>query len=103
MPRNIDGYVVRCKVDDREYESLGGQPISYTVQVKQDGRWKHVGSVWRENGWAGCVEVVPGGPYTDRLWTLSGYNCEETMRDVLWRLIDQAERGGLISKEVSDD
>ena len=98
MPRNVDGYTVRCKVDQREPEWLGSTPISYTVQVKQAGTWKHVGSVWRDHGWAGCVEEVPDGPYTERLWSLHGYNCEETMRDVLWRLIPQAERHGLISK-----
>lgn len=99
MPRNVDGYTVRCKVDQRQTKWLGSTPISYTVQVKQAGTWKHVGSVWRDHGWAGCVEEAPDGLYTDRLWSLTGYSCEDTMRDLLWRLIPQAERHGLISKE----
>ena len=95
MSRDVNGYTVRCKVDEREPKWLGSTPISYTVQVKQAGTWKHVGSVWRDHGWAGCVEEVPDGK---RLWSLHGYDCEDTMRDVLWRLIPAAGRHGLISK-----
>jgi len=98
MARDVDGYTVRCKVDLREAKWLGGLPISYTVHVKQGGKWIYVGSVWRDNGWAGCVEKVQDGPFTGRLWSITGYGCEDTMRDVLWRLIPQAERHGLIVK-----
>ena len=98
MPRDVNGYTVRCKVDQREIDD-----ISYTVQVKQGGRWKHAGSVWRavpvRMGWAGCVEETPDG---ERLWSLHGYDCEETMRDVLWRLIPEAERHGLISRATKE-
>jgi hypothetical protein len=97
MPRQVDGYTVRCKVDEREYECWGGHPISYKVQVKQGAKWCYVGGVYRvlDGEWAGFVKETPE---TDRLWDLSGWAAESTMRDLLWRLIPAAEEHGLISK-----
>ena len=98
MPRQVDGYTVRCKVDEREYECWGGHPISYKVQVKQGAKWRYVGGVYRggPNGeWSGFVSEEPE---KDRLWSLGGWQSEDTMRDLLWRLIPAAEEHGLISK-----
>ena len=98
MARDVDGYTVKCKITEREGRWPGAAPMIYSVHVKQGGKWTYVGSVWRENGWAGCVEKVPDGSYADRLWSLTGYEAEDTMRDLLWRLIPEAERRGLITK-----
>ena len=98
MPRDVDGYTVKCKVTERDAAWLGAAPMIYSVHVKQGGKWAYVGSIWRENGWAGCVEKVQDGPFADRLWSLTGHACEDTMRDLLWWLIPAAEKHGLITK-----